>query len=55
MKKSSPYHCPECIKDPATWYGKLVFEDEEIPNCPNHRIVNPGGAVTEKVIKLVPA
>ncbi len=55
MKKSTPYRCPVCVTIPGEFYGKLLFEDEEIPICPNHRIVNGDGTVTEKEIRLVPS
>ncbi len=35
-RQSTPHVCPSCSKVPATYYGKLVRQGEEVPQCPNH-------------------
>ena len=35
--RSIPAKCPECAKDPETYYGRLVLPKQEFGTCPNHR------------------
>lgn len=37
-RPSTPYHCPRCL-DTGEFFGVLVFEGDEVPNCPNHEEV----------------
>lgn len=50
--KPKPYRCPVCAELPESYYGRLVFPDEQgTPTCPNHK--GPSGEVI--VVELVPA
>lgn len=56
--KTTPYRCPVCCADPEGFYGRLVFEDEELPVfCPNHKTKDPetGKEVEEVRVQLVPS
>lgn len=53
--RSTPHVCPICSKVPATYYGKLVRQGEEVPVCPNHGATVDGKwVVAEDAPRLVP-
>lgn len=43
--KSVPYRCPKCLAE-GSYYGRLVFGDEEAGNCIYHK-----GTAMERVEK----
>jgi hypothetical protein len=35
-RQSVPYRCPKCLAE-GSYYGRLVFPDDEPGNCPHHK------------------
>jgi hypothetical protein len=48
---TTPYHCPLCPD--GDFYGKLLFENDEVPACPNPHYAADG--TTRIEVLLVPA
>lgn len=56
--KTTPFKCPVCCSEPDNFYGRLVFEEEDLPVfCPNHKVRDPEtGEITEPFrVELVPS